>query len=179
MLKQLVKLDTQLSWRFTLASDSAWRQWATLLAHVGDGPYVFGGLGLVYMLSWLLNDPLLRSADLSVALEVFAAMALVTLIKFTIRRQRPRPPGEFVSFHYDIYSFPSGHSARLAALAMGTVLVYPILGGFLWLVTLTVAAARVVVGVHYVSDIVAGLGLGILVALLVSTLLPLLPIPLS
>jgi undecaprenyl-diphosphatase len=140
------------------------------VAHVGDGAYVFGGLGLTYGLAWLLDNLGLRVAGLAVALMVLVTMGVVTLIKVAIRRPRPGPPGEFVAFHYDIYSFPSGHSARLATLAMGMAGFYPFLGPLLWGLALFVALARIAVGIHYVSDVAVGLGLGALVAWLVTAL---------
>lgn len=162
--KQISRLDTKLSQRCTLPPESKWWQWVRLVAHIGDGPYVFGGLAGVYLLGWLLADADLRRADLVIALIVLAAVSVVTLIKFVIQRERPQPPGEFVTFDYDAYSFPSGHSGRMAALAVSTLFFYPLVGLVLLLITFTVAAARVAVGVHYVGDILVGLGIGALVA---------------
>jgi undecaprenyl-diphosphatase len=144
---------------------------------MGDGQYVFGGLGVIYLLGWLWREPLLRQGALTVALVVLAAMVVVTLIKFVVRRQRPRPPGEFVAFRYDLYSFPSGHAVRLAALAVSAAFFYPPLGWLLGVMALGVAAARVAVGIHYVSDIVVGLSIGVLVAwVAIPSLLPLLTV---
>jgi undecaprenyl-diphosphatase len=146
------------------------------MAHVGDGQNVFGALGVIYLLSWLLDKPLLRQSVLTIALIVLVAMLVITLIKFGVRRQRPRPPGEFVQLQYDKYSFPSGHAARLAALAVITAFLSPALGWFLGGVALMVAVARVAVGIHYVSDIVAGLVIGGLVSWGIITVFPLLPV---
>jgi membrane-associated phospholipid phosphatase len=176
MMKRLTALDVILSQRFTLSSESSWRQVAKVFAHLGDGQYVFSGLGLVYLLGWLGDGPRLRGASTVIALTVLTAMLIVTLIKFVVRRQRPHPPGEFVTFHYDKYSFPSGHSVRLAALAVSISFFYPPLGWLLASIALSVAVARVAVGIHYVSDIVVGLSLGVLVAWgFISVLLLLLP----
>lgn len=164
MVKKLLILDVALSQRLSLSPKSgAWR-WIRLVAHLGDGPYVFGGLGLAYLLGWLWSDPFLRQAAFTVTVIVFLSIVVVTLIKFSIRRERPRSPGEFVTFQYDIYSFPSGHSARMAALAVGTIFFYAPLGWVLVVVTLAIAAARLLVGVHYLSDIIVGLCTGALVA---------------
>ena len=177
MIEYLTTFDVALSQRFTLSSESAWRQGARFVAHVGDGQYVFGGLGVIYLLGWLWREPLLRRGTLTVAFVVLAAMIVVTLIKFVARRRRPRLPGEFVTFRYDLYSFPSGHAVRLAALAVSVAFFYLPLGWLLGGMALGVAAARVAVGIHYVSDIVVGLSIGALVAwLAISFLLPLLTV---
>jgi undecaprenyl-diphosphatase len=131
---------------------------------------VFGGLGLVYELSWLAAKAQLRQAILVIALLVLIVAPLVTLIKFVVRRQRPQPPGEFVSFQYDVYSFPSGHAARLAALAVSVMFFNLPLGWSFVGLAVGVAAARVAVGIHYISDVLVGLGLGALVAWTVQTL---------
>lgn len=134
------------------------------MAHLGDGPLVFGGLGLVYAWSWLEAKPHLGQAVLLMALIVLVVIGIVTLVKYGVRRERPRPPGEFVTFQYDAYSFPSGHAARLTALATSVMFFDPLLGLFFAALALGVAAARVLVGVHYLGDIIVGLGLGLLIA---------------
>ena len=106
VVEQLLRLDARLSQQLCLPPESGWRRWAGLVAHLGDGPLVFGGLGLVYGLGWLADAGSLRQAAIVLALLVLAAILVVSLVKFGVRRQRPQPPGEFVTFHYDVYSFP-------------------------------------------------------------------------
>lgn len=164
MKKRLSRLDSKISKKFTLPRESPWWPWARFVAHVGDGPYVFGSLVIVYLVSLLWGNAYLQRADLITTAIVLVAVLAVTLVKFIVRRRRPRPPGEFVTFKYDSYSFPSGHSGRMAALAASSFFFYPALGLALVLVALSVAAARVAVGVHYLGDILAGFGVGTLVA---------------
>lgn len=175
-LDRLLGLDARLSRQLYLPPESSWWSRARLVAHLGDGPLVFGGLGLVYSLGWLGGKPQLCQASLLIALIVLAVMGVVTLVKFGVRRQRPRPPGEFVTFQYDAYSFPSGHAARLTALAASVMFFDPLLGLVFGALALSVAAARVLIGIHYLSDIIVGLGLGLLIAwegiTLFSSLLP-------
>lgn len=163
-VEQLLSLDSRLTQQLTLPLHSNWRRWARLVAHLGDGPLVFGGLGLVYATGWWTDIRLLRQAAVGLIVLVLAAMVIVSLCKFGVRRRRPHPPGEFVTFAYDVYSFPSGHAARLAALAIGGLFFDVSLGWTLLVLALSVALARVLVGVHYLSDILMGLVLGGLVA---------------
>ena len=111
-MKWLLALDGQFSEWLTIPQQSNWWRWARLIAHLGDGPYVFGGFGVAYLCGWFQQDPFSRQANLTLALIVSLAILIVTVIKFIVRRLRPHPPGEFVSLQYDLYSFPSGHSAR-------------------------------------------------------------------
>ncbi|MEW5957747.1 MAG: phosphatase PAP2 family protein [Chloroflexota bacterium] len=160
MINRLSILDTYVSRQCALpAASSGWRL-ARLVAHLGDGPYVFGSLAGFYLLGWLLDEVYLRRATLFIILEIGLVMLMITVIKYLIRRERPRPPGEFVSFGYDAYSFPSGHAARMAALAVGVTVFFPGLGWPAVVIGLGVALARVAVGVHYVSDILVGLAIG-------------------
>ena len=96
-------------------------------------------------------------------LSIVGLAVIVLAIKFTIRRRRPE--GEWGGFYRstDPHSFPSGHAARamlIAILAIGL--------GPGWLAILLciwaplVALARVAMGLHYVSDIAAGVVLGTL-----------------
>ena len=159
-MDRLIAFDAILSQRFVLPAGSGRWQLARFTAHLGDGPYVFSGLGLVYLLGWLLSDSYLSRAAATIIIIVLAVMLIITLIKFIVRRKRPARPGEFVAFDYDVYSFPSGHAARLAALAVSAASFFPALSWMVVIVALGVAVARVVVGVHYISDIVVGLAVG-------------------
>ena len=94
---------------------------------------------------------------------VFEAV-LVLSIKLLIRRRRPEGEWGGIYRSTDPHSFPSGHAARAALLAVMAMALGP--AWFGWLVVLwspVVAAARVLMGVHYVSDVVAGYLLGLLV----------------
>jgi diacylglycerol kinase family enzyme/membrane-associated phospholipid phosphatase len=57
-------------------------------------------------------------------------------------------------------SFPSGHSASAAAFATGVALEVPRLAIPVGAMALAVGTSRVVVGVHYPSDVLAGFALG-------------------
>ncbi|HEY5990344.1 MAG TPA: phosphatase PAP2 family protein [Streptosporangiaceae bacterium] len=57
-------------------------------------------------------------------------------------------------------SFPSGHSASAAAFATGVALETPRLAVPIGAVALAVGASRIVVGVHYPSDVLAGFAIG-------------------
>ncbi|HXW01635.1 MAG TPA: hypothetical protein VEC93_24705 [Anaerolineae bacterium] len=80
MVDRLLNFDAKLSNWLSLPLESNWRQLARLVAHLGDGPLVFGGLGLAYGLSWLLDQAQLGQEILTIILIVLAVLIIVTLI---------------------------------------------------------------------------------------------------
>ncbi|MEL6752012.1 MAG: phosphatase PAP2 family protein [Pseudomonadota bacterium] len=99
----------------------------------------------------------------------------ISFVKNTIGRARPRHLDTLGPYHFEIAafesgfaSFPSGHSTTFGAFAAAMALLFPrtaivmlplgLLGGF----------SRVVVGAHWLSDVMAGLACGALFALLVA-----------
>lgn len=65
----------------------------------------------------------------------------------------------------DRFSFPSGHTLHAAAFTVVATAHYPQLAPLLVPVTLAVAASRIVLGLHYPSDVLAGAALGAAIAL--------------
>ena len=64
----------------------------------------------------------------------------------------------------DAFSFPSGHTLHAVAFSIVAIAYYPMLAWLLVPFTLLVAASRVVLGLHYPSDVLAGAALGGLIA---------------
>ncbi len=144
----------------------AHRPWVSLLArlatHLGD-PAVMTAVALVaVLLLWRARRARLAVVVLLVRV---ASQVLSTGIKALV--DRPRPVfDEPVATAFGP-SFPSGHA--LAAAATWSVLAVVLVAlrpaqRLWWLlgagVPLLVAATRVLIGVHYPSDVVAGLLLG-------------------
>jgi membrane-associated phospholipid phosphatase len=76
-------------------------------------------------------------------------------------------------------SFPSGHACIAFATATALTLCLPRWAPIFFLVALAVAAERVLEGVHYLSDVVAGAGFGVLAALLTACILRSLSLPVT
>ena len=165
MLRRLQALDDRFSGSSrTLENSTVLRILAVLLAHSGDSWFWLIGLGLL----WWLGTDYWKHLSLVMIIGIAITAMVVMVIKFTVRRRRPQ--GEWVKIYLstDPHSFPSGHAARsgmLAVIALGL--------GPLWLgLTLLVWAplvgmARIIMGVHYPSDVVAGMVLGVLIGGLV------------
>lgn len=159
-LKRLLELDARLSGRLRVAErPGPLRTAAAVLAHSGDSWFWWAGLALL----WWRGNGFWRPWALTVLASILALAALVLAVKFTIRRRRPE--GEWGSIYRttDPHSFPSGHAARailIAILALGLGPAW--LAAVLCLWAPLVALARVAMGLHFVSDILAGGVLGLL-----------------
>jgi undecaprenyl-diphosphatase len=86
------------------------------------------------------------------------------------RTLRPRPYQAMRSIAarapaLDAFSFPSGHTLHAVAFTLVACSHYPQLAVVLVPFTLLTAASRVVLGLHYPSDVLAGAGIGAAVAL--------------
>jgi undecaprenyl-diphosphatase len=141
----------------------ALRAIAVFFAHSGDS--WFWAIGLFAV--WISGDSFWKQWAVVQLTGISLLAALVLVIKFTIRRKRPEGDWGTIYRNTDPHSFPSGHAARAFLIAtVASVLGPSGLALLLWIWAPLVAFARVAMGVHYLSDIVAGALFGILVALI-------------
>ena len=61
----------------------------------------------------------------------------------------------------DKYSFPSGHSITAFAIALSIGLFYPNCKSVLLAVAMLIASSRIILGMHFLSDVLAGSAIGI------------------
>ena len=162
--RSLVQLDARLSDRLRVAErPGPLRSLAIVLAHSGDSPFWWAALLALWFAG---NADWKRWAAVQFA-GIVALAVLVLIIKFRVRRLRPAGEWGEIYRSTDPHSFPSGHAARaflLAVLASGLGPAWLALA--LWVWAPLVALARVAMGVHYVSDIIAGILLGSLCGLI-------------
>lgn len=141
---------------------------AKILAHSGDS--WFWGLGLLAV--WLRGDAHRKAWAVALVLAIAVTATLVMAVKLLVRRRRPDGDWGALYRRTDPHSFPSGHAARAAMLVLVTAWLGPP-----WLVPILLAwaplmaLARVAMGVHYLSDVVAGMLLGAMVGSLLGVAL--------
>ena len=122
-------------------------------------------------LIWLLdrnNGPILFATT---ALAFTIERPLYWLLKNTLQRRRPPeaiPTFTSVIAASDRFSFPSGHTAAAFVLAGNTCLHYGATGAPLFVWASAVGLSRVILGVHFPTDIIAGMVLGTSIAWIVS-----------
>ncbi|MEU7480770.1 phosphatase PAP2 family protein [Lentzea sp. NPDC042327] len=104
---------------------------------------------------------------------VVLAYAVSEVVKLLVREDRPCRTRPSLAECPEVgdWSFPSNHSVIAGAAAMAIWAMHRALGWVAAVCALAAAASRVVVGVHYVHDVLAGLTLGALVSWGIAVLL--------
>jgi undecaprenyl-diphosphatase len=136
------------------------RYWMIAATRMGDGWlwYGLGGMLLLY-----------GGAQRFEAVGAAGAAALAGVLVFkTIKliSQRPRPcqlePHCWSKvLPPDKFSFPSGHTMTAFSVALVVSYFYPSLEGALFFLAISIAVSRVVLGMHFLSDVLAGIVLGV------------------
>jgi undecaprenyl-diphosphatase len=135
------------------------RYWMVSATRMGDG-WVWYSVGIILI---LFGGDLRFAAFAASATAETAAVALFRFLKKASKRKRPcqleahcwakvLPPDQF--------SFPSGHSMSAFAIAVPLCIFYPELQAPLLVLSLSIAVSRVILGMHFVSDVVVGSLLG-------------------
>jgi undecaprenyl-diphosphatase len=125
-----------------------------LVSRLGDGAFWFA-LMLALPLVWGPDG-----LDVSVHMVVTGLFAMGLYAALKRHTRRPRPFVRDPEIHariapLDEYSFPSGHTLHAVSFTLIAIGYYPALAWVLVPFTLLIAGSRVVLGLHYPSDVVA------------------------
>ncbi len=130
-----------------------------LISRLGDGVFWYALMGLIVLFRGV--EGVFASAHMA------ATGAVALLVYRTLKRstQRPRPFASDARIHalvlpLDEYSFPSGHTLHAVAFTLVALGHYPMLAWLLLPFTTAVAASRVILGLHYPSDVLAAIAIG-------------------
>ena len=140
------------------------------ISRTGDGP-LYALIGILAYIS----DQQLGSSFVQVSLLAFLIeLPIYWLIKNITRRRRPFDFSQSLTSFIqpaDQYSLPSGHAAGVALMATTVGTFYPILVPIVLVWAILVAASRVILGVHFLTDVLLGAILGVACAKLALTLI--------
>jgi len=130
-------------------------------------------LAIALLVGWWLgrreNSPRKVAIAVWSALAALVALVLVQPISNAAREQRPfvnHPEVHKLIAHTADFGFPSDHATGAGAIAAGLLFLSWRLGVVTTLVAILIAFSRVYVGVHFPQDVLAGLALGAVVAVI-------------
>ncbi len=135
------------------------RLWMLSASRLGDG-WIWYGLGIIML---LLGGEHRFIAVGSSALAAFAGVLLFQKLKRISGRKRPctlEPHCWARVLPPDQYSFPSGHSISAFAIVIPLSLYYPHLTDVLLFLAVSIAISRILLGMHFLSDVLAGALIG-------------------
>jgi undecaprenyl-diphosphatase len=135
------------------------RLWMLLMSRLGDG-LLWYVLGIMLLCFGGLQG---FHAFLAGMLAALSAIALFSKIKPLSRRKRPyqvEPHCWAFITPPDRFSFPSGHAMTSFAIAASVSHFYPELQLCLLFSAASVAASRIVLGMHFLTDVIVGAAIG-------------------
>jgi len=135
------------------------RYWMLAATRMGDG-WLWYSLGAILL---VVGGPQRYSAVAAAGCAALAGVAVFKVLKSLSRRQRPcqlEPHCWATILPPDQFSFPSGHTMTAFAIALVVSYFYPGLEGPLYFLAASIALSRVVLGMHFLSDVLAGAVLG-------------------
>jgi undecaprenyl-diphosphatase len=159
-LRRALDMDLHLCVRCNrLADIAALRRFFARISRLGDG---------VFWYTLILLLPMLYGTDaIAVSIQMAATgvigLIIYKLLKGHTLRERPyqvTPAIRLGTAPLDHFSFPSGHTLHAISFSTVAVTHYPELAWVLAPFTVLVMASRVVLGLHYPSDVAAGALIG-------------------
>jgi undecaprenyl-diphosphatase len=135
------------------------RYWMIAATRMGDG-WLWYGLGAMLL---AFGGPQRFAAIGSAGSAAICGILVFKLLKRLSQRPRPcqlEPHCWSRVLPPDKFSFPSGHTMTAFSIALVVSYFYPALEGTLFFVAFSIAVSRIVLGMHFLSDVLAGIVLG-------------------
>lgn len=135
------------------------RLWMVAATRGGDG-WLWYGVGAAVALD---GGPARFRALLAAVLAVSFGIALFLSLKRACGRKRPcalEPHSWATLLPPDQFSFPSGHTITAFAMALSLGMFFPVMLLGLLFCAFSVALSRILLGMHFLSDVLAGAAIG-------------------
>ena len=139
------------------------RKFFAAISRLGDGIFWYA---LMLLLPLMYGSAAL-AASLHMAFVGATGFALYKYLKEHLVRQRPyitRGTLTLGTAPLDVYSFPSGHTLHAVSFTLIALSYFPQLSWILIPFATLVALSRVILGLHYPTDVLAGALIGALLA---------------
>lgn len=179
----ILQWDIPLAWYFETQLDQRVRAWMAEITEAANSGIWFGlalaGMAVSWHLAKKSSSPesvshhkrCMRAWSYMIA-SMLTAAALLNLLKLAIGRYRPRylfnddlSGFEPFGIALKMASFPSGHAQSIWSAMIALCFLTPRLTPLYLVIALTVSASRFLTAVHFVSDVIVGGFLSIVVAI--------------
>lgn len=137
-----------------------WVRWWMMASTRGGDGWFWAFCGIAVLAS---HDPNKCAAFLAAAIAAASGVLLFSIIKRAVGRRRPcalEPHCWAMLLPPDQFSFPSGHSITAFAVAIPLSLFYPAAAPVLLTLATSIALSRIVLGMHFLTDVIAGSAIG-------------------
>lgn len=137
-----------------------------VVSRLGDGVFWYSLMAALLLVDGAFALPVVGQMLLAGGLSLL----LYKWLKMRTTRSRPCARNQAIERRVaplDEYSFPSGHTLHAVSFSLVAVYYYPMLGWVLIPFAALVALSRIVLGLHYPSDVLVGALLGAALAALV------------
>jgi undecaprenyl-diphosphatase len=160
MLNYITRRDHKLMRHINRWPAPRWiRLWALCATRGGDGWLWYGMAAVILLFGGPQRLVALGAAGAAAALGI----ALFLSLKKATGRKRPctfEPHCWATLLPPDQFSFPSGHTITAFAVALSLSRFYPDLAVGLLFCAISIAASRILLGMHFLSDVLAGAAIG-------------------
>jgi membrane-associated phospholipid phosphatase len=154
-----IRLLREINLNRNTSLDPAFRGFSNSVAPICVGtPVIMFGVG------YFTRDSALKRNAIYSGASIIVTSVITEILKYSINRTRPFETYPDIEKATSAHSpsFPSGHTSRAFSMATSLSLAYPkwyvIVPSYAW--AITVAYSRMDLGVHYPSDVLAGVIIG-------------------
>jgi undecaprenyl-diphosphatase len=153
--------DHRIARRFAAWRPPRWfRLWMLAATRLGDG-WLWLAAGCLLIAAGREQ----RAAQQAAGLALFVTNAVVVTLKRCCRRRRPEAflPARAELYAFDRFSFPSGHTMNAFAASTLLALAFPSSTPLAAFVAASIGLSRLVLRAHFLSDVLAGALLGVVI----------------
>ena len=135
------------------------RPFFSIISRIGDGVFWYV---LIFLLPLIFGSKAIITSLQMIAAGI-VGLLVYKWIKQLTERARPFTVSSNICLGtapLDKYSFPSGHTLHAVSFSLIAIHYYPVLAWLLVPLTFLIALSRVVLGLHYPTDVLAGATIG-------------------